>query len=232
MGSSRQSAQWLCQTLFSRWRQENAFKHGVERWGLNQLDGRQVQDVPAGTLVTNPKYIQLEKQLAQARTQEKELRLQLQRLYPGHPARRRLKQEIAQIRAAIESQLDARRETPRKVPIEQTEFHGNLKQHTREYKQLIDTLRCVAQNAEAELAACLAKGMVLPREAKRLLQNVFSAPGDIRVTKEVITVSLDPAVNRSERIALAAFLSSFNRRRLCHPGDPYARPVRFQLQTP
>jgi hypothetical protein len=37
-----------------RWRQENAFKHGVERWGQNQLDGRKVEPVPAGTIIPNP----------------------------------------------------------------------------------------------------------------------------------------------------------------------------------
>jgi hypothetical protein len=26
-----------------RWRQENGFKHGVERWGINQLDRRSTE---------------------------------------------------------------------------------------------------------------------------------------------------------------------------------------------
>ena len=37
-----------------RWVQENAFKHGNERWGINQLDDREVEPVPPGTIIPNP----------------------------------------------------------------------------------------------------------------------------------------------------------------------------------
>ncbi len=232
LASSSQSARWLCQTLFSRWRQENALKHGVERWGINQLDGRQVEDVPAGTMVSNPRRATLDNALREAKEREKKLRLELQKMYPGHPDRPALKLSIKENLASQRDLVEARRATPKKVPIEQTDSHGELKQHTREYKLLIDTFRCVAQNAESELAAALAPNMAMPAEAKRLLQNLFSAPGHVHVSRHRITVSLDPAANLSERASLSAFLAEFNRRGLCHPGDPYARPVRFRLQIP
>jgi hypothetical protein len=232
VASSSEAVEWLCQMLFKRWRQENAFKHAVERWGINQLDGRQVEDVPAGTLVTNPLRTNLDRMLRDARQREKELLLQLQQLYPGHPDRPEVKRALADNRAGQRKVIEARRGMLRKVPIEQTELKGKLKQHTREYKVLIDTLRCVAQNAEAELAESLAPHLKLPGEAKRLLQNVFAAPGDIRVSGSAITVSLDPAANRPERAALEAFFVALNRRGLSHPGDPLSRPVRFRLQMP
>lgn len=227
---SKESAEWLCQTLFTRWRQENAFKHGVERWGLNQLDGRQVEDVPVGTLVTNPLRTNLDRMLRNARDREKVLRLKLQQLYPGHPDRPEVKRALAANQASQCKVIEARRETPKKVPIEQTKLQGELKQHTREYKLLVDTFRCVAQNAEADLAAILAPHLKLSREAKRLLQNVFAAPGNIRVSRGGITVSIDPAANGQERTALSAFFAAINRRGLSHPGDPFSRPVRFKLQ--
>jgi hypothetical protein len=229
---SDQSDKWLCQTLFTRWRQENGLKHGVERWGINQLDGRVVEEVPSGTLVTNPNRANLDHLLRDDGKREKELLLQLQQLYPGHPQRPDLKRALAANREAQSKILEARSKTPKKIPIEQTELHGELKQHTREYKLLIDTLRCAAQYAEAELATGLTAHMVRPDEAKRLLQNVFRATGDIRVAERSITVLLNPAANKSERPSLEAFFEALNRRRLCHPGDPFSRPVRFRLQTP
>ena len=229
---SDQSDKWLCQTLFTRWRQENGLKHGVERWGINQLDGRVVEEVPSGTLVTNPRRVNLDHLLRDDRKRERQIRLQLQQLYPGHPQRPELKRSLAANRVAQREILKARSKTPKKVPVEQTELRGELKQHTREYKLLIDTLRCAAQYAEAELATGLATHMTRPDEAKRLLQNVFRATGDIRVTEKSITVTLDPAANESERPSLEAFFEALNRRRLCHPGDPYSRPVCFRLQTP
>jgi hypothetical protein len=232
VASSSQSAKWLCQTLFTRWRQENALKHGVERWGINQLDGRQVEDVPAGTMVTNPLRSNLDRVLREDRDREKKLRLQLQQLYPGHPDRRELKRMLDDNLESQRDVLKARHKTPKKVPIERTDLHGELKQHTREYKLLLDTLRLAAQNAEAELAAGLSANLPRPAEAKRLLQNVFGAPGDIRVSSTAITVTLSPAANRPEAAALAAFFANFNQRRLSHPGDPFSRPVCFRLQTP
>jgi hypothetical protein len=232
VASSMQSAKWLCQTLFTRWRQENALRHGVQRWGINQLDGRQVEDVPAGTMVTNPRRTKLDTLLREARERETKLRVQLQQLYPGHPDRPTLKRALAENRAGQRDVLKARRKTRKKVPIEETDLQGELKQHTREYKLLVDTFRCVAQYAEAELATILAPNMLMPAEAKRLLQNVFAAPGDIRVSKTAITVTIAPAANRSERAALNAFFTDFNRRRLSHPGDPLSRPVCFRLQIP
>ena len=229
---SKQSDGWLCQKLFTRWRQENGLRHGVERWGINQLDGRVVEEVPSGTLVTNPRRANLDHLLRDDRKREKEIRLQLQQLYPGHPQRPELKRALAANRIAQREILEARSKTPKKIPIEQTELHGELKQHTREYKLLIDTLRCAAQYAEAELATGLTAHMARPDEAKRLLQNVFRATGDIRVAEKSITVFLDPAANASERPSLETFFEGLNRRRLCHPGDPFSRPVRFRLQTP
>jgi hypothetical protein len=229
---SSKSDQWLCQKLFIRWRQENGLKHGVERWGLNQLDGRQVEEVPSGTLVTNPNRTNLDHLLRDDKQRERAMRLQLQQLYPGHPQRPELKQALAANRAAQREILKARHQTPKKLPIEQTELKGELKQHTREYKLLIDTLRCTAQYAEAELAAVLALHMARPDEAKRLLQNVFSSPGDVQVTDNSITVSLAPAANRAEQPAIEALFHAINQRRLCHPGDPLARPMRFRLQIP
>ena len=204
----------------------------MERWGLNQLDGRRVEDIPAGTLVTNPLRTNLDQLLRDDRQREKHLRLQLQQMYPGHPDRPELKLALKANRVAQREICEARRQTPKKVPIELTELRGELKQHTREYKLLIDTVRCIAQNAEGQLAASLAAHMDRPAEAKRLLQNVFSAPGNVRVSTKAITVSLAPAANGPEQSALKGFFAEFNRRRLRHPGDPFARPIRFRPQIP
>ncbi len=170
VASSTQSAQWLCRTLFTRWRQENAFRHGVERWGINQLDGRQVEDVPAGTMVTNPRRIDLDKLLAEAREREKKLRLQLQQIYPGHPDRPALKRALADNRANQREVVKTRRQTPKKVPIEATDLQGELKQHTREYKVLVDIWWEIRQDVKFPVAI-----------TRRLLKLQGNTAGEERV---------------------------------------------------
>lgn len=59
--------------ILARWsRQENQFKHGVERWGINQLDGRQVEQYPPGASIPNPARRRLERTLRVLRASEGE----------------------------------------------------------------------------------------------------------------------------------------------------------------
>ncbi len=60
---SKLPAERLVEILWQRWRQENGFKHGVERWGINQLDGRHVEPYPPGTIIPNPARRKLERAL-------------------------------------------------------------------------------------------------------------------------------------------------------------------------
>ncbi len=70
-----------------------------------------------------------------------------------------------------------------------------------------------------------------PAEAKRVVLNVFVAPGDVVVSPVNVTVKLAPAGTRTELDAIAAMLDDVNARRLSLPGDHAGRRVRFQLQT-
>ncbi|MDQ3369384.1 MAG: hypothetical protein M3680_28495 [Myxococcota bacterium] len=51
LANSKLPAARLVEILWYRWRQENGFKHGVERWGSDQLDGRSVESYPPGTII-------------------------------------------------------------------------------------------------------------------------------------------------------------------------------------
>lgn len=73
--------------------------------------------------------------------------------------------------------------------------------------------------------------MARPREAKRLLQNFLSAPGDLRVAADHVGVVLDAAATPEERAALDRLCATVNAWKLTHPGDPAARPLRFRTQV-
>ena len=51
---SQESKERLLEVMLGRWVQENAFKHGNERWGINQLDRRKVQPYAPETIIPNP----------------------------------------------------------------------------------------------------------------------------------------------------------------------------------
>jgi len=229
--SSDQDPPWLISTLFLRWVQENGFKFGGERWGFDQLDSRQAEPYPKGTTIPNPYRRNLERVRDETLAHEGKLRCRLARLLPGALFERaELKKDLAEALHSLARIKGALSESPKRTLIEQTDLHGTLVHHQREYKHLVDTIRIACVNAEGKLARMLQPHLTEKPEAKRVLQNLFKAPGNIRVTSSRITVTLDPSANRAELRAIVGLLRRINRMRLPHPGDPKARPLKFALQ--
>jgi hypothetical protein len=227
--SSSEDPAWLVGTLFARWVQENAFKFGRERWGFDQLDSRRVVPYPPGTLIPNPYRARLERTRDRAAEHEGRLRCRLAKQAPVTPQRVQLEREVAEIAEVVALVRAALRRTPRHIVIEQTDLHGKLVHHQREYKLLVDTLRIAGMNAEDRLAQILRPHLCTEPEAKRVIQNVFKAPGNIHVTASRITVTLDPSANRAELRAIGSLLEEVNRAGLRHPADPQRRLLRFRL---
>lgn len=109
------------------------------------------------------------------------------------------------------------------------EFAGKLVHHTPEYKGLVDVVRIACANVESELAAMLAPLLPRPREAKKVLANLFAAPGSIRVSQRTIRVTLEPAATNGEREAFTALVEQLADAKLTLPGDPRRRRLRFQI---
>jgi hypothetical protein len=228
--SSAQEPEWLVKALFSRWVQENAFKYGKERWGFDQLDSRQVVAYPPGTIIPNPYRTNLERSRGHAAEQEGKLRCQLARLERRAPERVETKKQLAEVTEMASLIKTALHRTPHHIPIEKTHLAGELVHHQREYKLVIDTLRIAGMNAEDQLAHMLKAHLSTEPEAKRVVQNLLKASGNIQVGKSRITVTLDPSANRAELRAIRALLGQVNRKRLSHPGDPERRRLEFRLQ--
>jgi len=227
---SEQDAPWLIGVMRGRWAQENAFKHGVERWGINQLDGRKVHPYPPDTIIPNPARRRLDRALRFARARDGEARRELASLASDHPRRARLEKKLAD---AIEQQrvlLALRPSTPKKAALADTELAGKLVKHASNYKTAIDTIRIACANAEADLAGELAPFLARPAEAKRALRNLLAAPGHVRLGKRTISVTLLPAANANELIAFERLLDVLSRANLTLPSDPLQRRLRFRSQ--
>ena len=219
----------LVEVMLGRWIQENAFKHGIERWGINQLDGRKHEPYPPETVVPNPARRRLDHAMRLARNQEGRARNKLARLDADDP--RRAKYEKTRDEALRDQDLYQvfRAIAPVKAPLCDTELAGKLVKHKEDYKTLLDTIRIACANAESELALLLAPHLKRPPEAKKALANVFAAPGAVRINAKSITVTLEPAGTPNERQAFGELFERINRMGLSLPGDAGARRLRFRL---
>jgi hypothetical protein len=212
-----------------RWQQENGLKHGVERWGINQLDGRKVEPYPPGTIIPNPARRRNERALKIARADEGRARCVLAAENLTDKRRTRAEGDLTDaIQRRVTLEL-ARPLIPGRAPIEQTELAGKLVRHPAKLKAVVDAMRIVCANVEAELADIVALTLTRPREAKKVIANVFAAPGRVDVTTSEIRVRLSPAANRSEHAAIRQLLAEITVRKLTLPGDIRSRPLRFEL---
>lgn len=214
-----------------RWCQENGFKHGVERWGLNQLDARKVDEYDPDAVIPNPMRRRLERAFRVACIAEGDLRRKLADLAADHPRR-------AKLEAALASTVDERRRldaerasAPHHAPVKETILAGKLRRHRGVYKALLDTVRVAGANIEAELATLLAPHLTKPAEAKKTLAVLFAAPGRVRVGTRTIAITLAPAGSADEHEAYAQFWKDVNRLNLTLPGDQRGRGLRFHSAT-
>lgn len=65
---------------------------------------------------------------------------------------------------------------PKHAPVEDTELAGKLVWHTGQVKAVVDTIRIVSTNIEADLADMIAPHMRCSKEAKKVIANLFAAP--------------------------------------------------------
>ena len=221
----------LIAIMRGRWRQENGFKHGVERWGINQLDRRKTVAYPPDTIVPNPARRRLDCALRAACIREGDARRLLAQLAPDDdPRRERVERDLREA-IALQRRLQAERPTtPKHAPLCDTELAGKLVRHDGGAKTVLDTLRIACANVETDLANALAPHLPRATEAKKTLANLFAAPGRIRVGLRTIAVDLAPAATALEQAAFQTLLATLNREKLSLPGDERRRRISFRSQ--
>jgi hypothetical protein len=82
----------------------------------------------------------------------------------------------------------------------------------------------------AELATLIAAHTTRPREAKKIVANIFTAPTWIAPAVTTTLPKLAPAANRSERLAIAKLFAALTECKLTLPGDAKRLPLRFEIQ--
>lgn len=228
---SKDEPEAVLRLLFRRWaRQEKQFKHEVQRWGINQLDGRGVEPYPPGTVIPNPARRRLDRAIEISRDAEGELLRELSRLDAKDNKRERLEAEVVRQRELQEQLLAQRPATPLRAAIEDTELAGKLVHHQPNYKLTLDTLRILLANAESELATRLGPHLARPAEAKKTLANLLVAPGTVRLTRRRVTITLQPAGTARELDAFKHLARHLNELPLSLPGDPTRRRLHVRIQ--
>ena len=220
----------LIAIMRGRWRQENGFKHGVERWGINQLDRRKTVAYPPDTIIPNPARRRLDRALRAACIREGDARRLLALFADDDPRRARVEHDLHEATILQRQLLAERSATPHHAPLRDTELAGKLVRHDGGTKTVLDTVRIACVNVETDLANALAPLLPRAAEAKKTLANLFAAPGRVRVGLRTIAVDLAPAGTALEQAAFGQLLDTLNREKLSLPGDGRRRRLAFRAQ--
>lgn len=210
----------------NRWRQENYFKYGRAHFALDALDSYAVTGDDPGRTVPNPAKNTARKNVSLARSAltRAEAGLADAIAAAGEHAARHGQATVEQTAAtAVQdaktalAAVQARAATiPARVPL--SAVHPDAMLLDEERKLLTHAIRIAAYNAESALARALRPHYTrAAHEARALLREAFTLPGDIEIIGDQLHVRLQPATAARRSRALAALAAELTATQTVYP---------------
>ena len=202
--------------MAARWRQENYFKYAREHFALDALDSYADQPDDLDRLVPNPAKAHALDQVAGARadliTAHADVAHALDNAVvqagrPGNGGRATVDPAASQTLTAAQADVAAAKaasaSTPSHLPLGQVRPGSRLLETER--KLITHAIRMSAYNSESALARLLRPHYSRGEdEARSLLREAFTLPGDLHIIGDTLHVRLDPASAPRRSRALAA----------------------------
>src|SRR5487761_1658562 len=199
----------VAHAMFSRWRQENFFKYGRARFGIDALDSYEKSPDDPGRLVANP----ARKDADRDRAEQDEGRANLDGAKTDAAVRAAFDEARAEI-ARLEEQA---RSLPAKVALK--EVRPEAARVEVERKRIHDAARMATYNAESALSRMLAPHFARAEdEARSLLREVYRTPGDLEVVGEALHVRIAPLSAKRRTRALGALCEELTATETLYPG--------------
>ncbi len=210
--------------MFSRWCQENFFGYMMEHYDIDGLVQYGSEEIPGTAQVVNPAWRASDKAvretLGRIRKLHAELGAQVLRNEGSdieHRAERlhdiqRLESDVAELRLK-------RRQTPRKVTLEELPDHERPRQLRPLGKMFTDTVKMIAYRAETAMVGLLRPHLAKEEEARALIRELFVSSADLDPDEEenTLTVRIHRMACPAHDKAIGALLADLNRTNFRHP---------------
>ncbi len=210
--------------MFSRWCQENFFGYMMEHYDIDGLVQYGSEEIPGTTQVVNPAWRALDKAvkgtLGRIRKLHAELGAQMlsnegsdieQRAERLHDIQR-LQADAAQLRLQ-------RRQTLRKVPLDQLPESERPRQLRPLGKMFTDTVKMIAYRAETALVGLLRPHLAKEEEARALIRELFVSAADLQPNEKenTLTVRIHRMACPAHDNAISALLADLSQAEFRHP---------------
>jgi hypothetical protein len=209
--------------MFARWSQENFFKYTRQHFNLDRLVDYGTEPISDPIPVVNPAYRRLDghvrsgtgklnRLLAQFGAMNLQATIEPEQVEPFLRRKAALQEEIDLLRKDIQSNKEARKATPRHIPVTELPESDRFHQLRTQSKHLIDTIKMVAYRAETAMANVLREYLSHPDQARSLLQALYRTEADLLPDLETgtLTVRLHHLANASSDAAIQKLCEELN----------------------
>ena len=217
--------------MFERWRQENFFKYMREEFLLDALaDYQSEPDDPTRTL-PNPERRALDKDIHKARLELAKLEQAYGAAAVDNPEAQRptmrgfktahgkLGKQLRAARNDLAALVSRRRSLPDRVEVRDLS-DGALVKLATERKHITNLIKMVAFQAESDLLTSLRPHYARSdNEGRTLLQELFQAAADIRVTKDQLCITIQPLSSPHRTLAVQALCDTLTQTETTFPGS-------------
>ncbi len=216
--------------MSARWRQENYFKYAREHFALDALDSYADHPDDPARQVPNPAKARALAQVSAARGDLAAAHAELSEAIDSAAVRARqsgsggkatvdpaASQTLTAAETALTAARTASRATVSHLPLGQV--RPGSRQLETERKLLTHAIRMSAYNSESALARLLRPHYSRGEdEARSLLREAFTLPGDLQILGDTLHVRLDPASAPRRSRALAALCTELTDTATRYPG--------------
>jgi hypothetical protein len=223
------AAAQVCWRLGGRWRQENYFRYGRAHFALDALDCYTDKPDDGDPMVPNPAKTEAKATVAAATAALTEAQSGISAAVDTAAAHaRRAGNGTAQVDpaaisavSAAHARLDQARTDSKTTPsrVRLATVRPDARLLDEEAKLITHAIRMAAYNAETTLARMLAPHYARAvHEARALLREAMSLPGDIDIRGDTMNVRLDPATAPRRSRALYALCQQLTATETHYPG--------------
>ena len=208
----------VAHAMFSRWRQENFFRYGRQRFGLDALDSYETEPDDPNRLVKNPARRDADKKVREAKESiEKAEAEEGRSATAGYSTGAEVADAFAGARAELKAREDNKAAIPVKLPLGQV--RPEAARVDVERKRIHDAVRMATYNAESGLARLIAPHYARAEdEARSLLREIYTSAGDLEVVGNELHVRITPLSAPRRTRALAGLCANLTETETLYPG--------------
>jgi hypothetical protein len=210
--------------MFSRWCQENFFAYMMEHYDIDGLVQYGSAEIPGTTQIINPAWRTLNKAINEARGRIRKLHAALgaQTLRnEGNDieAQAERLQDIQALEAVAADLRLKKRQTPKKVALDDLPANERPSQLRPLGKLFTDTVKMIAYRAETALVGLLRPHLAKEEEARALIRELFVSSADLEPNEKenTLTVRIHRMACPAHDKAISALLANLTQIAFSHP---------------